>query len=70
MSSTTSIYNRVPKRQTIATSMTIASPKPDSFQQTSSFTTKMDAPDSTVTFYDIASGPPVRPFAPNPWKAR
>ncbi|KAL8966485.1 MAG: hypothetical protein Q9183_003355 [Haloplaca sp. 2 TL-2023] len=25
---------------------------------------------STVIFYDIASGPPVRPFAPNPWKTR
>ncbi|KAL8644262.1 MAG: hypothetical protein Q9210_007341 [Variospora velana] len=23
-----------------------------------------------MTFYDIASGPPVHPFAPNPWKAR
>ncbi|KAM0799761.1 hypothetical protein BDR22DRAFT_806841 [Usnea florida] len=23
-----------------------------------------------MTFYDIASGPPLRPFAPNPWKAR
>lgn len=23
-----------------------------------------------ITFYDIASGPPVRPFAPNPWKTR
>ncbi|KAI1180463.1 hypothetical protein F4777DRAFT_530491 [Nemania sp. FL0916] len=23
-----------------------------------------------ILFYDIASGPPVRPFAPNPWKAR
>ncbi|KAI1361048.1 hypothetical protein F5Y08DRAFT_315700 [Xylaria arbuscula] len=23
-----------------------------------------------IVFYDIASGPPVRPFAPNPWKAR
>ncbi|KAL8652000.1 MAG: hypothetical protein Q9226_004453 [Calogaya cf. arnoldii] len=30
----------------------------------------MDAQKSTMTFYDIASGPPVRPFAPNPWKAR
>lgn len=28
----------------------------------------MDA--QQLTFYDIASGPPVRPFAPNPWKAR
>lgn len=23
-----------------------------------------------IVFYDIASGPPVRPFAPNPWKTR
>lgn len=23
-----------------------------------------------ILFYDIASGPPVRPFAPNPWKTR
>jgi glutathione S-transferase len=23
-----------------------------------------------IIFYDIAPGPPVRPFAPNPWKAR
>lgn len=23
-----------------------------------------------ILFYDIASGPPVRPYAPNPWKAR
>ncbi|KAK8098364.1 uncharacterized protein PG998_013850 [Apiospora kogelbergensis] len=23
-----------------------------------------------IVFYDIASGPPVHPFAPNPWKAR
>ncbi|KAI1287149.1 hypothetical protein F5Y03DRAFT_389376 [Xylaria venustula] len=23
-----------------------------------------------IIFYDIASGPPVRPFAPNPWKTR
>jgi glutathione S-transferase len=23
-----------------------------------------------ITFYDIASGPPVRTFAPNPWKTR
>ncbi len=23
-----------------------------------------------ILFYDIASGPPIRPFAPNPWKAR
>ncbi|KAI4090340.1 MAG: hypothetical protein LQ344_004770 [Seirophora lacunosa] len=30
----------------------------------------MDAKKSILTFYDIASGPPVRPFAPNPWKAR
>ncbi|KAI9706018.1 MAG: hypothetical protein M1836_005424 [Candelina mexicana] len=30
----------------------------------------MDAQKSTLTFYDIASGPPVHPFAPNPWKAR
>ncbi|KAL9010931.1 MAG: hypothetical protein Q9180_009247, partial [Flavoplaca navasiana] len=30
----------------------------------------MDAQKSTMTFYDIASGPPVHPFAPNPWKAR
>lgn len=29
----------------------------------------MEAPKS-MTFYDIASGPPVHPFAPNPWKAR
>ncbi|KAI0906776.1 hypothetical protein F4823DRAFT_605627 [Ustulina deusta] len=32
------------------------------------------APDTSssdpILFYDIASGPPVRPFAPNPWKAR
>ncbi|KAI1338826.1 hypothetical protein F5Y15DRAFT_98989 [Xylariaceae sp. FL0016] len=25
---------------------------------------------NTILFYDIASGPPVRPFAPNPWKTR
>lgn len=25
---------------------------------------------TTITFYDIASGPPLRPFAPNPWKIR
>ncbi|KAI1120956.1 hypothetical protein F5Y10DRAFT_257363 [Nemania abortiva] len=25
---------------------------------------------SPIVFYDIASGPPVRPFAPNPWKTR
>lgn len=24
----------------------------------------------SITFYDIASGPPMRPFAPNPWKTR
>lgn len=30
----------------------------------------MDAQKPIVTFYDIASGPPIRPFAPNPWKAR
>eukprot|EP01111_Echinosteliopsis_oligospora_P017920 TRINITY_DN795_c0_g1_i3.p1 TRINITY_DN795_c0_g1~~TRINITY_DN795_c0_g1_i3.p1 ORF type:complete len:258 (-),score=52.15 TRINITY_DN795_c0_g1_i3:47-820(-) len=24
----------------------------------------------TIVFYDIASGPPVRPYAPNPWKTR
>ncbi|KAL8681720.1 MAG: hypothetical protein Q9186_002167 [Xanthomendoza sp. 1 TL-2023] len=30
----------------------------------------MDAQKSVLTFYDIASGPPVRPFAANPWKAR
>lgn len=24
----------------------------------------------SIAFYDIASGPPVRPFAPNPWKTR
>ncbi|MCJ1478718.1 hypothetical protein MMC13_007401 [Lambiella insularis] len=30
----------------------------------------MDAHQSTMTLYDIASGPPIRPFAPNPWKAR
>lgn len=30
----------------------------------------MDTHDATMTFYDIASGPPVHPFAPNPWKAR
>jgi len=29
----------------------------------------MDA-QAPIVFYDIASGPPVRPFAPNPWKAR
>ncbi|KAK7942670.1 uncharacterized protein PG986_011783 [Apiospora aurea] len=23
-----------------------------------------------IVFYDIASGPPIRPFAPNPWKTR
>ncbi|KAK7752086.1 hypothetical protein SLS62_006052 [Diatrype stigma] len=23
-----------------------------------------------ILFYDIASGPPIRPFAPNPWKTR
>jgi glutathione S-transferase len=23
-----------------------------------------------ILFYDVASGPPVRPYAPNPWKAR
>ncbi|KAI0882882.1 uncharacterized protein GGS22DRAFT_41983 [Annulohypoxylon maeteangense] len=23
-----------------------------------------------ILFYDIAPGPPIRPFAPNPWKAR
>ncbi|KAJ4393151.1 hypothetical protein N0V93_002358 [Gnomoniopsis smithogilvyi] len=26
--------------------------------------------DATIIFYDIASGPPVRCFAPNPWKTR
>lgn len=26
--------------------------------------------DADLIFYDIASGPPVRPFAPNPWKVR
>lgn len=26
--------------------------------------------DEPITFYDIASGPPVRCFAPNPWKTR
>lgn len=26
--------------------------------------------ESPVTFYDIASGPPLRTFAPNPWKTR
>ncbi|KAL8832151.1 MAG: hypothetical protein Q9191_000424 [Dirinaria sp. TL-2023a] len=30
----------------------------------------MDAQKSIMTLYDIASGPPIRPFAPNPWKAR
>ncbi|KAI4250913.1 MAG: hypothetical protein L6R42_008576, partial [Xanthoria sp. 1 TBL-2021] len=30
----------------------------------------MDAQKSIITLYDIASGPPVRPFAPSPWKAR
>lgn len=34
-----------------------------------------DAPSSSssedqIVFYDIASGPPIRPFAPNPWKTR
>lgn len=27
-------------------------------------------PDAPITFYDIASGPPVRCYAPNPWKTR
>lgn len=27
-------------------------------------------PEEPILFYDIASGPPVRPYAPNPWKAR
>ncbi|KAL8690763.1 MAG: hypothetical protein Q9218_003867 [Villophora microphyllina] len=31
---------------------------------------KIDAQKSIMTFYDIASGHPIRPFAPNPWKAR
>ncbi|KAF2156475.1 hypothetical protein K461DRAFT_291389 [Myriangium duriaei CBS 260.36] len=31
--------------------------------------TTMDTPNQ-ITFYDIASGPPVHPYAPNPWKAR
>lgn len=26
--------------------------------------------DAQITFYDIASGPPLRCFAPNPWKTR
>ncbi|KAL8914327.1 MAG: hypothetical protein Q9171_001047 [Xanthocarpia ochracea] len=30
----------------------------------------MDAQESTIIFYDIASGPPVHPYASNPWKAR
>ncbi|KAL8966697.1 MAG: hypothetical protein Q9183_003251, partial [Haloplaca sp. 2 TL-2023] len=30
----------------------------------------MHAQQSTIIFYDIASVPPIRPFAPNPWKAR
>ncbi|KAI0019769.1 hypothetical protein F4780DRAFT_404494 [Xylariomycetidae sp. FL0641] len=28
------------------------------------------ADSAPITFFDIASGPPVRPFAPNPWKTR
>ncbi|KAH6639984.1 hypothetical protein BKA67DRAFT_588197 [Truncatella angustata] len=27
-------------------------------------------PSNPILFYDIASGPPVHPYAPNPWKAR
>ncbi|KAI4181526.1 MAG: hypothetical protein LQ346_006755 [Caloplaca aetnensis] len=30
----------------------------------------MDGQKPTMTFYDIASGPPIHPYAPNPWKAR
>ncbi|KAL9067834.1 MAG: hypothetical protein Q9161_006652 [Pseudevernia consocians] len=30
----------------------------------------MSAQKPLMTFYDIASGPPLRPYAPNPWKAR
>ena len=28
------------------------------------------SPSDPIIFYDIASGPPVHPYAPNPWKAR
>lgn len=30
----------------------------------------MSNPPPQITFYDIASGPPTRPYAPNPWKTR
>ncbi|KAF1837170.1 glutathione S-transferas-like protein [Decorospora gaudefroyi] len=30
----------------------------------------MADPTSAIQFFDIASGPPVRPYAPNPWKSR
>ncbi|KAK8044574.1 hypothetical protein PG993_004598 [Apiospora rasikravindrae] len=33
-------------------------------------TTTSSSSSDPIVFYDIASGPPVRPFAPNPWKTR
>lgn len=50
--------------------MSTALAKPANTQQVASSTTRMDTEKSIVTFYDIASGPPIQPFAPNPWKTR
>ncbi|KAK7931581.1 hypothetical protein PG985_002293 [Apiospora marii] len=33
-------------------------------------TTTPSSSSDPIVFYDIASGPPIRPFAPNPWKTR